>query len=821
MSKLHNILLAIGVAISLGVLLPSCSIPNGNKNTPSLISSFTYSPASPGAGQAVQFTDTSTGSPTSWQWNFGDGSTSTTQNPSHVFAAAGSYSVTLMVTNSTGSKSASHTITVAVALSASFTYSPASPVAGQAVQFTDTSTGGPTSWQWNFGDGTTSTAQSPSHTFQAVASYNVTLTVTNTSGSKSIGQTVNVLPAAALIASFTFSPSSPTSGQSVQFTDTSTGTPTSWQWDFGDGGSSTIENPNHAYTTSGTCTVTLNVGNGSGTSNATRTITVSSGSPTYELPADRMINWTAAGVPGGIKTRTTTHAVTGLHGDDTNDDRATIQAAINSCPAGEVVLLPAGTFRLSSALTITTPITLRGQGPTTTILKGYSTGNPSVIRLGSDSAYSFSATGVSIISGYTKGSTSIVVSSASGFTNGHLMLIDQLNDGTLVTDVGSGGSATWVDRANGTRALRQLVKITGISGTTVNFSPALFYTFTAGLSPQASCISTSIPALAADGGSIGVENLTIQDAAGNSGSPRWSVSAKVITNSWLYKVYLKNSFSGHIITMHTLQSTFKMCYVDGAYQISPSHGYGFEIGDGTCSCLLEDNIVYKTSAEYMIENGAAGNVIAYNYGETVGLDSNPTAELPVLQPAHGAHPYYNLFEGNNVTNFTADNFWGTSSHNTVFRNFIPAYYPSMTSEVFAIYIDTQQNYYSVIGNVLGTAGKGFVYEKIYPTSASSSDFLIYLLGYSEGSGGGTDTATTILRHANYDVVNNGVIYNGSDIHALPNSLYLASKPSWFGSLAWPAIGPDISGYVTDIPAKWRWDQFKTSGLLSDLFKDHQ
>ena len=33
------------------------------------------------------------------------------------------------------------------------------------VQFTDTSTGGPTSWSWDFGDGTTSTAQNPSHPY--------------------------------------------------------------------------------------------------------------------------------------------------------------------------------------------------------------------------------------------------------------------------------------------------------------------------------------------------------------------------------------------------------------------------------------------------------------------------------------------------------------------------------------------------------------------------------------------------------------------------------------------------------------------------------
>ncbi len=61
--------------------------------------------ASPTTGQAplnVQFTDSSTGSPTSWSWNFGDGGGATTQNPSHSYTA-GTYTVTLTATNASGS----------------------------------------------------------------------------------------------------------------------------------------------------------------------------------------------------------------------------------------------------------------------------------------------------------------------------------------------------------------------------------------------------------------------------------------------------------------------------------------------------------------------------------------------------------------------------------------------------------------------------------------------------------------------------------------------------------------------------------------------
>lgn len=75
--------------------------------------SFSYSPTAPLEGQQVQFTDTSTGSPTSWSWAFGDGGSSTLRNPTHTYAEAGSYRVVLTATNAGGSSQASKTVVVA------------------------------------------------------------------------------------------------------------------------------------------------------------------------------------------------------------------------------------------------------------------------------------------------------------------------------------------------------------------------------------------------------------------------------------------------------------------------------------------------------------------------------------------------------------------------------------------------------------------------------------------------------------------------------------------------------------------------------------
>ncbi len=73
--------------------------------------SFSIS-ASPTASRIVQFTDTTTGSPSSWLWTFGDGRTSTLQNPSHIYPRSGTYTVTLTATGTNGADTTSGLLTV-------------------------------------------------------------------------------------------------------------------------------------------------------------------------------------------------------------------------------------------------------------------------------------------------------------------------------------------------------------------------------------------------------------------------------------------------------------------------------------------------------------------------------------------------------------------------------------------------------------------------------------------------------------------------------------------------------------------------------------
>lgn len=142
---------------------------------------FTASPTAGLAPLTVQFTDTSAGSPTSWAWTFGDSGTSTAQSPQHTYTTPGLYTVTLNATNEYGSDYELKTdyITVYGPVTAQFTANVTGGTAPVAVQFTDLSTGSPTTWSWTFGDGNTSTAQNPQHTYTTAGTHTVTLTASH------------------------------------------------------------------------------------------------------------------------------------------------------------------------------------------------------------------------------------------------------------------------------------------------------------------------------------------------------------------------------------------------------------------------------------------------------------------------------------------------------------------------------------------------------------------------------------------------------------------------------------------------------------------
>ncbi|WP_226990689.1 PKD domain-containing protein [Methanosarcina acetivorans] len=255
---------------------------------------FSSNVSSGEAPLTVGFTDESTGEGiTAWEWDFdNDGNVdSTEQNPVHTYDNAGSYTVNLTVTSAEGSDSEVKMDYINVSESstpgepepvAAFIANVTSGTAPLTVNFTDQSTGSPTSWEWDFdNDGNVdSTEQNPVHTYTAAGNYTVSLTVTNAEGSDSEVKADYITVSEAStpvepepVAAFTADVTSGTAPLTVNFTDQSTGSPTAWAWDFDNDGNvdSTEQNPSYTYNDAGSYTVNLTVTNAEGSNSEVKT----------------------------------------------------------------------------------------------------------------------------------------------------------------------------------------------------------------------------------------------------------------------------------------------------------------------------------------------------------------------------------------------------------------------------------------------------------------------------------------------------------------------------------------------------------------------
>lgn len=160
-----------------------------NNNGP--VADFIANPVSGLAPLTVAFSDQSANNVTAYAWDFNNDGTidSTHQNPTYTYTASGSYTVNLTVTGPGGTNTKIRVgyINVGGNIGADFIATPLNGVASRnvtlAVQFTDQSTGGPTSWSWNFGNGLTanSTEQNPV-TYYSGRPQNFTVTLMSSSG---------------------------------------------------------------------------------------------------------------------------------------------------------------------------------------------------------------------------------------------------------------------------------------------------------------------------------------------------------------------------------------------------------------------------------------------------------------------------------------------------------------------------------------------------------------------------------------------------------------------------------------------------------------
>ena len=538
------------------------------------------------------------------------------------------------------------------------------------------------------------------------------------------------------------------------------------------------------------------------------------------LNSSQAIDWSNPGV-GSIPARPTNCASL-----TPSASLSQINSALASCPSGETVYLTAGTYSILGTINVPSNVTLRGAGANLTILNAVGTGGGNVINLG---AGSVRYAPVQITGGATAGSSSITVSNASDISVGSYLAIAETNNSSYVSSSGSEGTCSWCDggwTSSGSLARGQIVAVTSVSGSTVTISPGLYTAYTH--SPIAVQFNMAESY-------AGVESLQVY--ANNTGyNSNFGMSA--CAYCWVKGVESNYTDGDHVEVYWGYHDEIRDSYFSNAFLHTPgTHDSDIQIALKTSASLVENNIIERTHQSVILEWGAAGNVISYNY--TMGeFDSGSTNVVIGGIDFHGAHPQFNLLEGNVLTSIYGDSVWGTSSQTTAFRNWVIGTNRICTPTsgrgtvvcsgsnghsgfqaaraMDMSYLSTRNNF---VGNVIGSSQMQSLIGYSSPLTQSASveypaprsyDAVAYgwSFGYGEADDTGTadtgcaggvapchlaGTSATDILQGNFSNIGSSTTWVGNAVLSLPTSFYLSGKPSWWGSLPYPATGPDVSG----------------------------
>jgi hypothetical protein len=503
---------------------------------------------------------------------------------------------------------------------------------------------------------------------------------------------------------------------------------------------------------------------------------------------------------------------TGLAADGKTNDGPAIQSFINKAAANTAVTLPAGTYFVNSVIRLKSNVVLRGAGKDKTVINLGADGRLTTQIFSSSSidpktSYGVNSAGYKLGGSPKKGNTNLTVT--SGTVNvGDWISVFADDDPSLVNANGINGNCKWCADNTGYHLMQQIVQITAKNGSTITISKPLYYTLYTNPQYRKYTFGTKY---------AGFEDFKVS-ATGNIGSGQ-IINLHGALFSWVKGVETSNtgssSGSAHIELKQSYGCEVRDCYVHDGRSSASGANYGVWIMSVNSDHKIENNIMRHNRHSIVFEGGGSGCAILYNY-----MDDNFTEDLSYLGSArlnHGAHPYMNLFEGNSISHLVADTYWGSSSHFVLFRNHLwgdqtGTGVPKKPNWGFIpVEIWKDQNYYSLVGNVLGISGKWQNPNWNSYTVNSSNHKGSTMMAFGCPSNDSKAKNTAII-HGNYDLKTKGVAdWGGGSDHALQNSMYYDSKPSWwYPDIPWPAIGPDVQGFSNDIPAMKRFAGMSSS-----------
>ena len=381
-----------------------------------------------------------------------------------------------------------------------------------------------------------------------------------------------------------------------------------------------------------------------------------------------------------------------------------------------------------------------------------------------------------------------------------------------VGDLASANSAA-INTVPRWRSVMQTSEIVSISGNTLILKDPLVKDFFASRSAQVWLVVPKNNRSAFLGNRwSGIENIAVAGGNNQWGFPGGCIAFSYMSYAWAKNVEADGSRSdpahpgkdGYNIGLgRCYRCVIRDSYAHDSRDENPGgQAYGIAIGTGTSASLVENNISINNNKPIVSISSGGGNVIAYNYVDNAVIWNAPGWQEAAIDDCHGAFTHHDLVEGNWTPNIGSATTHGNSGWHVHYRNYATGKNSSgnVTGNLRAAGVDAWTHDSAFVGNVLRG---GNVYET-NPSSQNGNP--IFALGGNFISGGSWDNGYAkahVYRDGNWDSVNGRTIW-ASGARTLPPSLYLASKPAFFGSATWPWVDP-LTGSVGTLPAKARYD----------------
>lgn len=404
---------------------------------------------------------------------------------------------------------------------------------------------------------------------------------------------------------------------------------------------------------------------------------------------------TVAGISGTDFTLAGNATSSVTDGTVSHRDDLAIQAAIAASSAEDIIYMPAGTYICHNTFLFNdySSRTLRGAGKNATLLEyRYTTHG---IKLYKDSDYTWAQQQYAepapspdnlVTSGLTAGSSTITIGDTSFFLVGQTiqLAIDNQYDNT---EIAAGAVVPYAEFAFNTLR-RPMHLITAKTSTTLTITPPVYFTPTSNLEVRVNRQEHTVVG-------VGLEDFSITS---RNGFLSVGIEYTQARNCWMKNVGVLLISNYGVSLQESLFMEMRKCTITG-YGRFGTNGAGI-LNNHTCASLFEDNIVHSIQPPFEANYSSVGNVFGYNFLNAPSYQN--------LTTNHAAHNSHNLFEGNVTAGMVADAFHGSSSEETLLRNWISGKDIIFNTFLSAINVNKACTYYAFIGNIYGTADHPYI-----------------------------------------------------------------------------------------------------------------